>query len=130
MGSVYDLLPFMILPLYANIEKLDGRLLDAAYDLGAHKARTFFKITLPLTLPGILAGSMLVFLPAMTMFYIPEILGGAKNMLVGNLIQNQFLIARNWPLGAAVSIVLLVVMCLLIVIYWRNSKGIDRQELV
>ena len=103
IGSVYDLLPFMILPLYANIEKLDNRLLEAARDLGARRARLFLRIILPLTTPGIIAGSMLVFLPTMTLFYIPVILGGAKSILLGNLIQNQFLTIRDWPGGKIIN---------------------------
>jgi spermidine/putrescine transport system permease protein len=122
IGLVYSLLPFMILPLYANIEKLDMRLVDAARDLGANRYTVFVKIILPLTLPGIIAGSMLVFLPAMSMFYIPDLLGGAKSVLVGNLIQNQFLAARNWPMGAAVSIVLTLLMGLMLLLYWRTAK--------
>lgn len=122
-GLVYTLLPFMILPLYATIEKLDMRLLDAARDLGASKLRMFFRIILPLTWSGIIAGSMLVFLPAMTLFYIPDLLGGAKSMLVGNLIENQFLAAQNWPLGAAVSVFLTLLMALLLLIYWYTTRG-------
>ncbi|HYQ93093.1 MAG TPA: spermidine/putrescine ABC transporter permease PotB, partial [Candidatus Competibacteraceae bacterium] len=103
-GLTYALLPFMVLPLYAALEKLDPRLFEAARDLGAGRLRIFTEIVLPLTLPGIIAGSMLVFLPALGMFYIPDMLGGAKNLLVGNLIQDQFLSARNWPLGSAASV--------------------------
>lgn len=123
VGLVYSLLPFMILPLYANIEKLDLRLLDAARDLGANKIVIFLKIILPLTMPGILAGSMLVFLPAMSMFFIPDILGGSKSLLIGNLIQNQFLAARNWPVGSAVSVALTLMMGLMLLIYWRANKN-------
>lgn len=130
IGLTYDFLPFMILPLYANIEKLDEDLLEAARDLGAKRMRIFLKIILPLTTPGILAGVMLVFLPAMTMFYIPDLLGGAKSMLLGNLIENQFLLVTNWPLGSAVSIGLIILMCILLLIYRHYSKGSDRQELL
>lgn len=134
LGLVYSLLPFMILPLYANIEKLDMRLVDAARDLGANKIRVFIKIILPLTLPGIIAGSMLVFLPAMSMFFIPDLLGGAKTMLIGNLIQNQFMAARNWPIGSAVSIILIALMGCMLLVYWRinkNSKdNVDKQGLL
>jgi spermidine/putrescine transport system permease protein len=129
VGCVYDLLPFMILPLYANIEKLDREYLEAAQDLGANKITTFIKVVIPLTLPGILAGSVLVFLPAMTMFYIPVLLGGAKNLLVGNLIEHQFLTANNWPMGAAISVVITLMMGICIFIYWRNSQAKDRDEL-
>lgn len=131
ISLVYSLLPFMILPLYANIEKLDTRLLDAARDLGANYLRVFYKIILPLTLPGIIAGSMLVFLPAMSMFFIPDLLGGSKTMLIGNLIQNQFLAARNWPVGSSVSILLTLLMGLLLFIYWRIAiRSRTKQELL
>ena len=127
MGLVYSLLPFMVLPLYATIEKLDMRLIEAAKDLGARNLRIFWSIIIPLTLPGIIAGSMLVFLPALGMFYIPDLLGGAKGLLIGNLIQNQFLSARDWPFGAAVSIILVLVMSLLLILYYfsilRNSDN-------
>lgn len=130
VGLVYSLLPFMILPLYANIEKLDVRLIDAARDLGANKFRVFIKIIFPLTLSGVIAGSMLVFLPAMSMFFIPDLLGGAKTMLVGNLIQNQFMSARNWPIGSAVSMILTAMMGLMLLVYWKISKdGTDQQGL-
>lgn len=130
IGLTYDLLPFMILPLYANIEKLDETLIEAAHDLGATWLRTFFKIILPLTVPGILAGVLLVFLPAMTLFFIPDLLGGAKSLLLGNLIENQFLLITNWPVGSAISIVLIILMSILILIYWRFSKNTDRGELL
>jgi len=122
IGLVYSLLPFMILPLYANIEKLDIRFIDAARDLGANTITIFARVILPLTLSGIVGGIVLVFLPAMSMFYIPDILGGAKSLLVGNLIQNEFLSAHNWPLGSAVSMVLTISMGLLLLIYRRADK--------
>ncbi len=120
-GLTYTLLPFMILPLYASIEKLDPRLLEAARDLGADRARVFWRITLPLTMPGIVAGCMLVFLPSFCLFYIPDILGGAKTLLVGNFIKNQFLSARDWPLGSAASMLLTAVMALLAVLRLKLS---------
>lgn len=122
IGLVYSLLPFMILPLYANIEKLDTQFIDAARDLGANTVTTFTRVILPLTLPGIMGGIILVFLPAMSMFYIPDILGGAKSLLVGNLIQNEFLSANNWPLGSAVSMVLTLAMGVLLLLYRRANK--------
>ena len=95
IGLVYLLLPFMILPLYSAIEKLDGRLLEAARDLGANAVQRFFRVILPLTMPGIVAGCLLVLLPAMGMFYVADLLGGAKVLLVGNVIKSEFLISRN-----------------------------------
>lgn len=123
IGLIYNLLPFMILPLMTNIERLDNRLIDAARDLGANRFTTFRKIIIPLTMPGIISGCILVFLPAMTIFYIPDLLGGAKSILLGNLIQNQFLIAQNWPFGSAISIVLAFVLALMILIYRRSTRG-------
>ncbi len=122
IGLVYSLLPFMILPLYANIEKLDTQFIDAARDLGANRLTILGRVILPLTMPGIMAGIILVFLPAMSMFYIPDILGGAKTLLVGNLIQNEFLAAHNWPLGSAVSMVLTLAMGVLLLLYRRANK--------
>jgi spermidine/putrescine transport system permease protein len=130
IGLVYNLLPFMILPLYTNIEKLDTNLIDAARDLGANKITAFFKITLPLTKSGIIAGTMLVLLPAMSMFYIPDLLGGAKSLLIGNLIKNQFLSARDWPMGCAVSITLTLLMGIMLLIYFRQKSDIAKQELL
>lgn len=130
LGCVYDLLPFMILPLYANIEKLNQSYIEAARDLGAGRITTFVKVIIPLTLPGIIFGSLLVFLPSMTMFYIPVLLGGAKNLLLGNLIENQFLSANNWPLGAAISILITILMCIFIFVYWRQAPKDDRQSLL
>lgn len=129
LGILYTFLPFMILPLYASIEKLDSRLLDAARDLGASAGRAFWHVTLPLTLPGIVAGSMLVFLPSLGAFYIPEILGGAKTMLIGNFIKNQFMVARDWPLGAASSSILTLLLVLLLLVYrFVNSRAAARKN--
>jgi spermidine/putrescine transport system permease protein len=120
IGLVYTLMPFMILPIYASVEKLDPRLIEAAHDLGAGKIRTFLHVALPLTMPGIVAGITLVFLPALGMFYIPDILGGAKSLLIGNFIKNQFMTARNWPAGAAAGILLTLIMIVLIAVYQRS----------
>jgi spermidine/putrescine transport system permease protein len=130
IGLIYNLLPFMILPLLTNIERLDGRLIDAARDLGANRFTTFRKIIIPLTMPGILSGCILVFLPAMTIFYIPDLLGGSKSILLGNLIQNQFLITQNWPLGSAISIVFTLLLALLLFIYWRSARNKETGELL
>ncbi|NNM59603.1 MAG: spermidine/putrescine ABC transporter permease PotB [Legionellales bacterium] len=128
IALVYNLLPFMILPLYANLEKFDNRLIEAARDLGAGKIKTFTKIILPLSLPGIVAGSILVFLPAMTLFYIPDLLGGAKALLLGNLIENQFLLTNNWPLGSAISVTLTLIMGVMLIAHWLTSKNRERGD--
>lgn len=122
VGMVYSLLPFMILPLYAVLEKLDYRMIEAAKDLGADRMQTFAKIVLPLSMPGIIAGCMLVFLPTLCLFYISDVLGGAKTVLIGNFIRDQFLLTRNWPLGSAASMILTAVMFVIIIIYYRSSK--------
>ena len=129
IGLVYNLLPFMVLPLLTNIERLDNRLIDAARDLGANRITTFSRIILPLTMPGILSGCILVFLPAMTIFYIPDLLGGSKSILLGNLIQNQFLITQNWPLGSAISVVFTLLLVILLFIYWRSFRGKEQEFL-
>jgi spermidine/putrescine transport system permease protein len=130
IGLVYNLLPFMVLPLLTNIERLDNRLIDAARDLGANRFTTFRRIILPLTMPGILSGCILVFLPAMTIFYIPDLLGGSKSILLGNLIQNQFLIAQNWPLGSAISVVFTLMLAVMLIIYWRSMGNKAHRDLL
>jgi spermidine/putrescine transport system permease protein len=120
IGMVYEFLPFMILPLYTSLEKLDPALLEAASDLGARPWRTFWRVTLPLSLPGIVAGSILVFVPAMGMFVVPDLMGGARTVLVGNLIRNQYLVARHWPFGSAASMVLMALTLLITLIYTRR----------
>lgn len=122
IGLVYTMLPFMILPLYASIEKLDRSLLEAASDLGAKPLQTFWKVTLPLTAPGIMAGTLLVFIPSLGLFFIPDLMGGSKSILIGNLIKNQFLSARDWPFGSAISIILMALTLLFIAAYVRISK--------
>lgn len=122
IGLIYTLLPFMILPLFASIEKLDIRVIEAAYDLGASKTEVFIFIILPLTMPGIIAGCIMVFLPSLGLFYIPDLLGGAKSMLIGNFIKNQFLTAKDWPFGSAASVILTLLMGLLLIFYFRTIK--------
>lgn len=127
IGLVYLLLPFMILPLYSSIEKLDHRLLEAAKDLGANAFQRFIHVIIPLTMPGIIAGCLLVLLPAMGMFYVADLLGGAKVLLVGNVIKSEFLISRNWPFGSAISIGLTILMALLIFVYYKASKLMNKK---
>ena len=126
-GLVYVLLPFMILPLVASFEKVDQSLIEAAMDLGANFIQRLWHIVLPLTMPGIVAGSLIVFLPAMGMFYVADLLGGAKVLLVGNVIKSEFLISRNWPFGSAISIGLTILMALLIFVYYRANKLLNKK---
>jgi len=122
VGLIYTLFPFMVLPIFSNMEQFDFKLLEAGQDLGANRLDSFFRIFLPNTAPGITTGCLLVFLPAMTLFYIPNILGGARSILLGNLIQNQFLVFENWPQGAATSVVLTLSIVLLLSFYRRPPK--------
>lgn len=122
LGMVYELLPFAVLPLYASIEKLDVSLLEAARDLGATKARTFLRVIFPLTAPGIFAASIQTFVPSLGLFYISEMMGGGSTMYIGNLIKNQFLSARNWPLGAALSMFLIIITLILLKLYTKVGK--------
>ena len=108
LGMVYGYLPFMVLPLYSSLEKLQPALIEASMDLGANRLKTFLHVTLPLTAPGIAAGVVLVFIPTIGEFIIPDILGGAKTVLIGNLITNQFLTARDWPFGAAITFIVVL----------------------
>jgi len=122
-GLLYAYLPLMILPLYASIERLDPELREASANLGARPARTFLSVTLPLTLPGVLIGSIFVFVPSMGNFVIPELLGGGKTVMVGNLIRDQFLKARDWPFGAVLAIAVLVFLAALLIIQARVSRS-------
>jgi len=130
IGFFYTLLPFMILPLYISLDKIDPTLLEAARDLGANRMQQFLHVVLPQTKAGILTGIMLTFLPAMTLFYLPNLLGGAKSMLLGNLIQSLFLSSLNWPLGAAVSIMLLIILTFFVWVYARNTRRSERADLL
>lgn len=127
IGLVYILLPFMILPLYSAIEKLDNTYIEAARDLGANKLQTLIKVVLPLTMPGIIGGCLLVLLPALGMFYIADLLGGAKNLLIGNVIKSQVLNARDWPFGAATSIALTIAMAVMLYAYYRAGKLLNKK---
>jgi spermidine/putrescine transport system permease protein len=122
IGMLYEFLPFMILPMYTSLEKIDGSLYEAAADLGAGTLKTFLRVTLPLSLPGMVAGTILVFVPVMGTFIVSDILGGRQVILVGNLIQSQFLGARDYPFGSAASIILMV-MTLLITLYYTRRFG-------
>ena len=121
IGLVYGFLPFMILPLYASIERIDSSLLEASRDLYASGWQTFRRVLLPLSMPGVIAGSILTFVPSLGAYVTPEILGGAKSTLLGSYIVSQFLTARNWPVGASLSFVLMAVMLVSTVAYFRSG---------
>jgi spermidine/putrescine transport system permease protein len=122
VGLVYGWLPDMVLPCYAAIERLDYSLVEAAHDLYANNVKAFLKVVLPLTAPGIVAGSILVFIPSLGAYVTPDLLGGAKSMMIGNLIQQQFLSVRDWPFGGAVSFVLMAIMLLGTILYFRAGR--------
>ncbi|MGN0203735.1 MAG: ABC transporter permease [Coprococcus sp.] len=125
LGMVYCLIPFMILPLYTAIEKLDGSLLEASLDLGAKPAATFFEVILPLTSGGIFSGSIMVFIPCLGYFFVSNILGGGNSDVIGNLIERQFKSGNNWPLGAALSITLIIVTLILVRLYQKAGGDMD-----
>jgi spermidine/putrescine transport system permease protein len=122
LGMIYVYLPLMVLPLYASMEKLDFRLIEAGYDLYASRWKVLSRIVIPLVKPGIIAGSILVFIPSLGAYVIPRVLGGGKNMMLGNLIELQFGAGRNWPLGAAISITLMALVMVALLFYVRNAS--------
>lgn len=122
LGIVYSYLPFMILPLYANIEKLDWSLLEAAADLGAKPVATFFTVTVPMTMPGIIAGSLLVFIPATGEYVIPDLLGGGNSLMIGKVLYNEFNSNHDWPVASAVAIALLILLVLPMMLYQRYQS--------
>lgn len=128
VGIIYTYLPFMILPLYTNLVKLDGALLEASADLGARPARTFLTITLPLSMPGIIAGSMLVFIPAIGEFVIPSLLGGPGTLMIGRVLWDEFFANTNWPRAAAVAIAMLVVVVIPIMLLQRAQDAVQDNE--
>ncbi|MBV2180364.1 MAG: ABC transporter permease subunit [Castellaniella sp.] len=121
IGLVYAYLPFFILPLYANLVKLDERLLEAAYDLGARPWRAFFQITLPLSMPGVIAGAMLVFIPSVGEYVIPEMLGGANTLMMGRVMWNEFFNNADWPMAAAVTCVMVLLLLVPLSIFQYNQ---------
>lgn len=127
IGMTYVFIPFMFLPLYSSIEKLDGSLIEASQDLGASPLQTFLRVVLPMTLPGIVGGSIIVFIPSLGNFIVPSLLGGARVVMIGNLIEQQFLSARNWPFGAALGMMVMAAVLLLLMIYVRILSREDKQ---
>jgi len=126
VGMIYEFLPFMILPIFTSLEKIDNSLFEAAADLGANPIRTFFKVTLPLSMPGVIAGTILVFIPVMGTFIVSDILGGRQVILVGNLIQRQFLDARDPTFGSAASLILMV-MTLIVTYFYTRKFGFGEE---
>jgi spermidine/putrescine transport system permease protein len=122
LGLVYGYLPFMVLPIYATLERLDPALVEAAGDLGARPLTTLFRIVVPLSRPGIVAGAVLVFIPCLGAYLTPDLLGGGRTVLVGNLVQNQFTTARDWPFGSAVSILLMALVTLVVWVMLRRQE--------
>lgn len=122
LGMVYGLLPFMILPVYTAVEKMDWNMTDAGHDLGASPVKTFFTITLPMTLPGLMTGCVLVFVPSLALFFMSDLLGGPDDILIGNVVQDQLLKSRDWPFAAALSVILLVVTWIIMMLH-RKAGG-------
>jgi spermidine/putrescine transport system permease protein len=128
IGMIYTMFPFMVLPLYNAIDKMDKAYIEASKDLGASSWKTFITITVPLTMPGIVAGCILVFVPSVGLFFIPDLMGGSNVMLIGNLIRNEFLQANDWPFGAALSIVMIFISLILILVYVKIiGKKLDTE---
>jgi spermidine/putrescine transport system permease protein len=121
LGLFYGYLPFMILPLYANLERLDWSLMEAAADLGAGRLKSVTRVLIPLTMPGIAAGSIIVFIPSLGAYVTPDLMGGAKVSLIGNLLQQQFMTVRDWPFGSAIGFILMAIMLAAVIIYFRIS---------
>ena len=126
LGMVYALLPFMILPTYSSVEKMDWSLVEAGRDMGANPFKTFLTVTLPLTAPGLLTGCVLVFVPSLALFFMADLMGGTSDIVIGNLVHDQLLKSRDWPFAAALSVVLLVITCVIMFVYRRlGGKSSD-----
>ncbi len=124
LGMIYVMVPFMFLPLYASVDNIDRAQVEASLDLGANRLQTFTKVILPQTLPGIMGGAVIVFIPSVGNFIVPDVLGGAKGLMVGNLVEQQFLSSRNWPFGSALSMIIMaVVLTVLLVAVTRARKA-------
>ncbi|MCX5493364.1 ABC transporter permease [Kaistia dalseonensis] len=130
LGLVYNFLPFMVLPIYAALERLDPRLIEAAHDLYATRAKVFSRIIIPLALPGLKAGALLVFAPALGYFLVPDLLGGGRNLMIGNLIQIEFTSGRNWPFGAALSVLVTGAVMLVLMIGAMRGKRRKLSDIV
>ena len=123
LGLVYVCIPYAVLPMYSSIERLDKALLEASYDRGAGRVKTFFRITLPMTMPGVYAAAIISFVPSIGNYFVADVLGGSKTLLIGNLIKDQFMSSRNWPLGSALSVFLIAGTMILVYLYARVSRA-------
>ena len=123
LGLVYVCIPYAVLPMYSSIERLDKALLEASYDRGAGRVKTFFRITLPITMPGVYAAAIISFVPSIGNYFVADVLGGSKTLLIGNLIKDQFMSSRNWPLGSALSVFLIAGTKILVYLYARVSRA-------
>lgn len=123
LGLVYVCIPYAVLPMHSSIERLDKALLEASYDLGAGRVKTFFRITLPMTMPGVYAAAIISFVPSIGNYFVADVLGGSKTLLIGNLIKDQFMSSRNWPLGSALSVFLIAGTMILVYLYARVSRA-------
>ena len=123
LGLVYVCIPYAVLPMYSSIERLDKALLEASYDLGAGRVKTFFRITLPMTMPGVYAAAIISFVPSIGNYFVADVLGGSKTLLIGNLIKDQFMSSRNWPLGSALSVFLIAGTMILVYLSARVSRA-------
>jgi putrescine transport system permease protein len=128
IGIVYTYLPFMVLPIYATLEKLDGDLLEAAEDLGCSRIKAFWLITVPLSRPGVIAGCFLVFIPVVGEFVIPSLLGGSRTLMIGKILWDEFFSNRDWPLASAVAVILLLILIIPIVLFQRQQQRQQEAE--
>lgn len=126
IGMVYVMIPFMFLPLFAAVDNLDRAQVEASLDLGANRFQTFVKVVLPQTLPGIVGGAVIVFIPSVGNFIVPDVLGGAKGLMIGNLVEQQFLSARNWPFGAALSMIIMAVVLTVLMISVTRARKVNQ----
>ncbi len=128
VGMTYTLLPFMILPIYAVLDKIDRAVLEAAHDLGAGPYAAFSRVIVPVSAPGIVAGCIMVFLPALTLFYVSDILGGADSVVLGSVIRDRFMVVKDWPVGAAINVGLTVFMLFLLHLYYKSGNSVDQEQ--
>lgn len=124
LGMVYVMVPFMFLPLYSAVDNLDRAQIEASLDLGANRIQTFLKVVLPQTLPGIMGGAVIVFIPSVGNFIVPDVLGGAKGLMIGNLVEQQFLSSRNWPFGAALSMMIMAVVLMVLLVSVTRARKV------